>query len=240
MKKSIYFHLLLFTALIFCFIFSANRIQASESNVSKDIYKLASIDGDDISSLGISEEMMIVTLSPDGTGTLNWEGMSADFIFRELDGNNISINIEGDELPGTLNGDTLTLTIDAAEFMLVKDPPNIVEEDKPNSFSDLLGTLWSALIGEKDDQGPAPTPTEIPQPTAVPTVEPTEIPQPTAVPAVEPTKENIPSGFKDKLADLTNTVRESQPVEQEEQIISDESHSTEENNSSGSKTNGLN
>ena len=118
MKKSIFVLLLILTGLTMCC-----AVSAAQSDISGDVYKLLSFAGVEINSLGFSEDMMVVTLYPDGTAAVSEEGKDDDTGSWTLDGNDITISTGGDSLRGTLEGDTLTLNIEGADFVLVKQTP---------------------------------------------------------------------------------------------------------------------
>jgi len=201
MKKSILVLLLILTGLTMCCAVSAAR-----SDISGDVYKLLSFAGVEINSLGFSEDMMVVTLYPDGTASVSEEGKDADTGSWTLDGNDITISTGGDSLRGTLEGDTLTLNIEGADFVLVKETPKPAEENEPSGFSRLVSSIWSSLTGKNKE--PEPTPTEIPQPTETP--------------APLPTEESSSSDAKSKWADLANTVRDSRDSVENEQAAADD------------------
>ena len=113
MRKVVHCLLFVFVFCIVCMVSAADE--------NGDIYKLVSILGVDINTLGYDQDLMTITLYPDGTLSFIFNGEEENATFWKLDGNNITIFVDGSEIYGTLINDMLTLTVDNDELIYLKD-----------------------------------------------------------------------------------------------------------------------
>lgn len=124
MRKIVQCFLLVFVFCTFCMV--------SASDKNGDVYKLVRIMGLDINSLGYDQDLMVITLYPDGTLSFIFDGEEENATFWKLDGNNITIVVDGSEITGTLINDMLTLIVDNDELTLKKELATISVGDLIN------------------------------------------------------------------------------------------------------------
>ena len=123
MRKVVHCLLFVFVFCIVCMVSAADE--------NGDIYKLVSILGVDINTLGYDQDLMTITLYPDGTLSFIFNGEEENATFWKLDGNNITIFVDGSEIYGTLINDMLTLTVDNDELTLKKESSAVNDPQKP-------------------------------------------------------------------------------------------------------------
>ena len=105
--------------LVICILLVVLLVTGCSSHKA-EVYKLKSIMGLDVAFFGESGDSMVITLMGNGKAKVIYDGEEAEGVTWKKSGNDITLNVDGEKLSGTVKDGVMKLNWDYYEVELIK------------------------------------------------------------------------------------------------------------------------